>query len=132
MPGPFPRNFENFCKANGLPGFAGKIFEITGTKGGQEIGLPFWVFTGKLIHGRFSPWPKPNMPWAGSWPLMLKYRHLGLFAGRLPHRSGIWCCPKRSISVLCGNPAHEHYSRDFRQVHKAGSPAKRIVLTPDF
>jgi 6-hydroxycyclohex-1-ene-1-carbonyl-CoA dehydrogenase len=41
--------FKGICKENGLPGFGWKIFEVTGVKGGQEIGLTLLSFIGKLI-----------------------------------------------------------------------------------
>ena len=42
--------FREICKKNGLEaGFGWKIFEITGTKAGQEIALELLSFTGKLV-----------------------------------------------------------------------------------
>ncbi|MBW2471495.1 MAG: 6-hydroxycyclohex-1-ene-1-carbonyl-CoA dehydrogenase, partial [Deltaproteobacteria bacterium] len=41
--------FKSICKENGLPGYGWKIFEVTGSGGGQEIGLSLLSFIGKLI-----------------------------------------------------------------------------------
>jgi len=42
--------FRELCKKNGLEStFGWKIFEVSGTKGGQEIALEMLSFTGKLI-----------------------------------------------------------------------------------
>jgi 6-hydroxycyclohex-1-ene-1-carbonyl-CoA dehydrogenase len=39
------KEFRGLCKEKGLPGFGWKIFEVTGAKAGQEIGLPSWVLS---------------------------------------------------------------------------------------
>ena len=41
--------FKGICKENGLPSYGWKIFEVTGVKPGQEIGLSLLSFIGKLI-----------------------------------------------------------------------------------
>jgi enoyl-CoA hydratase/carnithine racemase len=42
--------FKGFCKEKGIPSNYGwKIFEVTGTKPGQELALSLLSFTGKLI-----------------------------------------------------------------------------------
>ena len=41
--GAISKEFRELCKANGLPGFGWKIFEISGTKGGRRSGWPFWA-----------------------------------------------------------------------------------------
>ena len=42
--------FKGFCKEKGLPANTGwKIFEVTGSKPGQELALALLSFTGKLI-----------------------------------------------------------------------------------
>jgi len=43
------KEFRGLCKENGLPTFGWKIFEVTGAKAGQEIGLNLLGFVGKLI-----------------------------------------------------------------------------------
>jgi len=41
--------FREICKKNGLEaGFGWKIFEVSGTKAGQDIALEMLSFTGKL------------------------------------------------------------------------------------
>jgi 6-hydroxycyclohex-1-ene-1-carbonyl-CoA dehydrogenase len=42
-------DWRNYCKANGLANTGWKIFEVTGTKGGQELALDLLSFVGKLI-----------------------------------------------------------------------------------
>ena len=42
--------FREICKKNGLEaGFGWKIFEVSGTKAGQDLALELLSFTGKLI-----------------------------------------------------------------------------------
>jgi len=53
--------FRTSARKNGLEaGFGWKIFEITGTKAGQEIALELLSFTGKLIVVGFG-WPRTNI-----------------------------------------------------------------------
>ena len=69
--GAVSKEFREICKAKGLPAFGWKIFEISGTKGGQEIGLALLGFIGKLIMVGFTM-AKTEYALVGSWPLTPK------------------------------------------------------------
>ena len=47
--------FKAFKKENGLPSAGWKIFEVSGTKPGQELGLALLSFTGKMIVVGYGP-----------------------------------------------------------------------------
>jgi 6-hydroxycyclohex-1-ene-1-carbonyl-CoA dehydrogenase len=126
------KEFRGLCKAHGLPNFGWKIFEVTGAKAGQEIGLSLVGFVGKLIVVGFS--------------LAKTEYALGRLMAFDAEVLGTWGClpeyyPAVLDMVLTGKiqiaPFVETRPMStivetFEEVHKAGSPAKRIVLTPDF
>jgi len=47
--GAISKEFRGICKERGLPGTGWKIFEVSGSKAGQEIALGLLSFTGKLV-----------------------------------------------------------------------------------
>lgn len=124
--------FKTLCKQNGWPSNYGwKIFEVTGTKPGQEIGLELLSFIGKLIVIGFG---------------MAKHEYmisrLMAFDAEI---IGTWAClpqhyPKILDMVLTKRIDIEPFvetrpmnsiNEVFEEVHKT-APARRIVLTPDF
>ncbi len=126
------KEFRNICKANGLPNFGWKIFEVTGVKAGQEIALGLLGFTGKLIivgfgmskaefmFGRLMAFDAEII---GTWGCLPEYYPIVL---DMILNKKIYIMPfveSRPMSTI---------RETFEEVHKAGSPAKRIVLTPDF
>jgi 6-hydroxycyclohex-1-ene-1-carbonyl-CoA dehydrogenase len=130
--GAVSKEFRGICKANGLPTFGWKIFEISGTKGGQEIGLALLGFIGKLIIVGFT---------------MAKTEYaLGRLMAFDAEIIGTWGClpeyypivldmvlsKKVDIGPFVETRPMSTIAETFAEVHKAGSPAKRIVLTPDF
>jgi 6-hydroxycyclohex-1-ene-1-carbonyl-CoA dehydrogenase len=130
--GAVSKEFREICKANGLPAFGWKIFEISGTKGGQEIGLALLGFIGKLIIVGFT---------------MAKTEYaLGRLMAFDAEIIGTWGClpeyypivldmvlsKKVDIGPFVETRPMSTIAETFAEVHKAGSPAKRIVLTPDF
>ena len=130
--GAVSKEFRELCKGNGLPAFGWKIFEISGTKGGQEIGLALLGFTGKLIIVGFT---------------MAKTEYaLGRLMAFDAEIIGTWGClpeyypivldmvlsKKIDIGPFVETRPMSTIAETFAEVHKAGSPAKRIVLTPDF
>src|SRR3989304_10391413 len=126
------KEFRELCKSKNLPNFGWKIFEVTGVKGGQEIALSLLGFTGKLIVvgfglakteyaiGRLMAFDAEVI---GSWGCLPEYYPVVMdmiLSGKVQIRPFV---ETRSMSTI---------AQTFTEVHKAGSPAKRIVLTPDF
>lgn len=126
------QEFRGLCKQNGLPNFGWKIFEVTGVKAGQEIGLALLGFTGKLIVVGFS--------------LVKTEYALGRLMAFDADILGTWGClpeyypavldmvlnKKIEIEPFVETRPMSTIMETFEEVHKAGSPAKRIILTPDF
>jgi len=125
--------FRNICKENGLEaGYGWKIFEVTGTKAGQEIALELLSFIGKLIVVGFglakneysiSRLMAFDAEIIGTWGCLPEYYPIVLdmvLKGKIQIEPFVETRPMSKINEV------------FEEVHKAGSPAKRIVLTPDF
>ena len=133
--GKSPRDISQEVKAirkqKGLPGFGWKIFEITGTKPGQETALSLLSFTGKLIIVGF-----------GMQKVEYSISRLMAFDAEI---IGTWGClpeyyPQVLNMVLTGKIDLEPFVQTrpmstiadaFEEAHKT-SPDRRIVLTPDF
>ncbi len=126
------KEFKGMCKGNGLPNFGWKIFEITGVKPGQEIALSLLSFTGKLVVvgfglakteyaiGRLMAF---NADILGTWGCLPEY---------YPIVMDMVLSNKIDIGPFVETRPMSSIVETFEEVHKAGSPAKRIVLTPDF
>ncbi len=125
--------FRDICKKNGLEaGFGWKIFEVTGTKGGQEIALELLSFTGKLImigfgmakvEYMFSKIMAFEAEIIGTWGCLPEYYPVVMdmvLANKIDIRPFVEVRPLSQIQAV------------FDEVHKAGSPEKRVVLKPDF
>ena len=123
--------FKGICKANGLPSFGWKIFEVTGAKGGQEIALNLLSFIGKLIVvgfgiqkieymlGRLMAFDAEII---GTWGCLPEYYPIVLdmvTKGKIRIDAFVQTRPMSTIAET------------FDEAHKV-SPDKRIVLTPDF
>ena len=122
---------KNFRKEKSLPGFGWKIFEVSGTKPGQELGLALLSFTGKMMVVGFGPHK-----------VEYSISRLMAFDAEL---IGTWgCLPEYYPSVLgmitSGKINFEEFVQtrpmstiveSFDEAHKK-SPDQRIVLVPDF
>src|SRR3989339_2150579 len=130
--GAVTKEFRSICKENGLPNYGWKIFEVTGTKPGQEIALSLLGFTGKLLVvgfglqkveysiGRLMAFDADIM---GTWGCLPEYYPIVLdmaLSKRIDIEPFVETRPLSSIVET------------FDEVHKTGSPMQRIVLTPDF
>jgi 6-hydroxycyclohex-1-ene-1-carbonyl-CoA dehydrogenase len=118
-------------KENSLPSTGWKIFEVSGTKPGQELGLALLSFTGKMMVVGFGPQK-----------VEYSISRLMAFDAEL---MGTWgCLPEYYPSVLSmitsGRINFEEFVQtrpmstiveSFDEAHKQ-SPDKRIVLIPDF
>jgi len=125
--------FRDICKKSGVEsGFGWKIFEVTGTKGGQEIALGLLSFTGKLLVIGFgmarneysmSRLMAFDAEIIGTWGCLPEYYPVVLdmvLSKRIDIDPFVEVRPMSQIESV------------FDEVHKAGSPAKRIVLKADF
>ena len=127
------KEFRGLCKENGLEaGYGWKIFEVSGTKPGQEIALTLLSFTGKLIVVGFGMTKNEysiarlmafDAEIIGTWGCLPEYYPIVLdmvLTGKIQLEPFVEARPMSTINKV------------YEEVHKAGSPAKRIVLTPDF
>jgi 6-hydroxycyclohex-1-ene-1-carbonyl-CoA dehydrogenase len=125
--------FREICKKNGLEaGFGWKIFEVSGTKAGQDIALEMLSFTGKLIVIGFGMAKNEysisrlmafDAEIIGTWGCLPEYYPIVLdmvLSKKIDIDPFVEVRPMSQIAAV------------FEEVHKAGSPEKRIVLTPDF
>ena len=125
------KEFRGYCKENGFPNTGWKIFEVTGVKAGQEIGLTLLGFTGKLIVVGFG---------------LAKVEYaIGRLMAFDAEIIGTWGClpeyyPIVLNMVLSGKINMENFvetrvmstiQETFAEAHKT-PPMRRIVLTPDF
>ncbi|MFH0811324.1 MAG: 6-hydroxycyclohex-1-ene-1-carbonyl-CoA dehydrogenase, partial [Pseudomonadota bacterium] len=125
--------FRNICKENGLEaGYGWKIFEVTGTKSGQDIALELLSFIGKLIVVGFG---LAKNEYSISRLMAFDAEILGSW-GNLPEHYPVVLdmVLKKKIKVepFVETRPMSKINEVFEEVHKAGSPARRIVLTPDF
>ena len=120
-----------YRKANGLDSFGWKIFEVSGTKPGQELALSLLSFTGKLMVVGFGPQK-----------VEYSISRLMAFDAEL---IGTWgCLPEYYPSVLSLVTSGKINFTDFVQTRPMStineafeeahsqSPDRRIVLVPDF
>jgi 6-hydroxycyclohex-1-ene-1-carbonyl-CoA dehydrogenase len=125
--------FKTICKSNQLPSNYGwKIFEVTGTKPGQEIGLGLLSFLGKLIVIGYGMAKTEYMlsrlmafdaEIIGTWACLPKYysKVLELVLSK-----------KIEIEPFVETKQMSSINEVFEEIHNAGSPEKRVILTPDF
>ncbi len=123
---------KDIRKKAGLPAYGWKIFEVTGTKPGQEIALSLVGFISKLILVGF-----------GMHKVEYSMSRLMAFDAEV---IGTWGClpeyyPQVLGMVLSGKVALEPYvqtrpmstiAETFDEIHSKGSPERRMVLVPDF
>ena len=125
------KEFRGYCKENGLPNTGWKIFEVTGSKPGQEIGLTLLSFTGKLIVvgfgmakveyaiGRLMAFDAEII---GTWGCLPEYYPIVL---------GMVLGGKINMEEFVETRAMSTIAETFAEAHKT-PPMKRIVLIPDF
>jgi 6-hydroxycyclohex-1-ene-1-carbonyl-CoA dehydrogenase len=125
--------FREICKKNALEaGFGWKIFEVSGTKAGQDLALELLSFTGKLILIGFGMAKNEysisrlmafDAEMIGTWGCLPEYYPIVL---------DMVLTKKIDIAPFVETRPMSQIASVYDEVHKAGSPAKRIVLTPDF
>ena len=118
-------------KQNGLPGYGWKIFEVTGTKPGQETALSLLSFTGKLLIVGFgmhkveysiSRLMAFDAEIIGTWGCLPEY---------YPQVLGMVLSGKVDIEPFVQTRPMSTIADAFEEAHQK-SPDKRIVLIPDF
>ena len=129
--GAVSKEFRGLCKENGLPGTGWKIFEVSGSKPGQEIGLGLLSFTGKMMIVGYTLAKTEYMisrlmafdaEIIGTWGCLPEYYPIVLdmvLSGKINIEKFVETRPMSTIAET------------FAEAHKT-PPMKRIVLTPDF
>lgn len=124
--------FRAISKENDLPNYSWKIFEVTGVKDGQEIALSLLSFTGKLVVIGFG---LQKVEYALGRLMAFDAEIIGTW-GCLPEYYPIvldMVSDKRIvIEPFVETRTMSSIVETFEEVHRVGSPARRIVLTPDF
>lgn len=119
-------------KSAGLPNYGWKIFEASGSKPGQETALALLGFTGTLVVVGFN---LAKVEFGLSRLMAFDAQIIGTW-GCLPERY-----PAALGLVLKGAVQVEPFvelrpmssiAATFEECRKAGSPKRRVVLTPDF
>jgi 6-hydroxycyclohex-1-ene-1-carbonyl-CoA dehydrogenase len=129
--GAVSKEFRGLCKENGLPGTGWKIFEVSGSKPGQEIGLGLLSFTGKMIIVGYT---LAKMEYMISRLMAFDAEIIGTW-GCLPEYYPIVLdmvlSKKINIEEFVEVRPMSTIAETFAAAHKS-PPMKRIVLTPDF
>jgi len=124
--------FRAYCKTKGVPSNAGwKIFEWTGTAGGQNIALELLSFIGVLVICGFGMQKNEfslsrlmafDADIVGSWGCLPKY---------YPAVLDMVLSGKINIAPFVETRPMSTIQKAFEEAHST-SLMKRIVLTPDF
>ncbi len=126
------KEFRSICKEQGLPNFGWKIFEVSGAKPGQEIGLALLGFTGKLIVVGFT---LAKVEYSISRLMAFDAEMIGTW-GCLPEHYPVVLDMalkgKIKIEPFVETRPMSTIAETFEEVHRVGSPDRRIVLVPDF
>ena len=125
------KEFKGICKENNLDGFGWKIFEVTGSAGGQETALALLGFVGTLIlvgfgmgkiNYMFSRLMAFDAEIAGTWGCLPEHYPVVLdmvVSGKINMKEFVQTRPMSAILEA------------FEEAH-ASPPSKRMVLVPDF
>jgi 6-hydroxycyclohex-1-ene-1-carbonyl-CoA dehydrogenase len=123
--------FRSYCKEKGLPGYGWKIFEWTGTGGGQAIALELLSFVFTLVIAGYGMQKNEyqlsrlmafDADILGSWGCLPKY---------YPEVLKLVLAGKVQIEPFVETRPMSTIQKAFEEAHKGGL-MKRIVLTPDF
>jgi 6-hydroxycyclohex-1-ene-1-carbonyl-CoA dehydrogenase len=124
--------WRNYCKAKGLVNTGWKIFEVTGTKAGQDLALDLVTFVSRLIlvgfgtgksEYSFSRLMAFDAEVVGTWGCLPEYYPIVLdmvLSKKIVIDPFVEVRPMSTIAAT------------FDEIHKAGSPAKRVSLKSDF
>lgn len=124
--------WRNLCKTKGIENIGWKIFEVTGTKAGQDLALDLLSYVGKLIFVGFGMTRSEYMfsklmafdaELIGTWGCLPEYYPIVLdmvVNSKIEVEPFVEVRPMSTIASV------------FEEIHKVGSPVRRIVLKPDF
>lgn len=124
--------WRNLCKTNGLNSTSWKIFEVTGTKAGQDLALDLLSYVGTLVivgfgmarsEFMFSKLMAFDAQVIGTWGCMPEYYPIVLdmvLNGQIAIDPFVEVRPMSTIAST------------FDEIHKEGSPVRRVVLKTDF
>jgi 6-hydroxycyclohex-1-ene-1-carbonyl-CoA dehydrogenase len=124
--------FKEIRKKRGLPAFGWKIFEVTGSKPGQETALALLGFTGKLIVVGFglakveysiSRLMAFDAEIIGTWACLPEY---------YPAVMDMVLSKKVDIEPFVQTRPMSTIRETFDEIHHGGAPDRRVVLVPDF
>lgn len=125
------KEFRALCKERSLPSTGWKVFEVSGSKAGQEIALNLVSFTWKLIVvgftlakteyaiGRLMAFDAEII---GTWGCLPEYYPIVL---------GMVLGGKINVESFVETRPMSRIVETFAEAHKT-PPMKRIILTPDF
>lgn len=123
--------FRTYCKDNKLPSFGWKIFECSGSRAGQEIGLELLGFVGKMtvlgygthkVEYMLSRLMAFDAEIAGTWGCLPKY---------YPEVLKLVLDGKIKVQPFVEVRPMSRIEESFKESH-SGKLFKRLVLTPDF
>jgi len=123
--------FRNYCKQKGLPGYGWKIFEWTGTGGGQAIALELLSFIFTLVIAGYGMQKNEyqlsrlmafDADILGSWGCLPKY---------YPEVLNLVLTGKVQIEPFVETRPMSTIQKAFEEAHST-SLMRRIVLMPDF
>lgn len=123
--------FRAYCKENKLPSFGWKIFECTGSKAGQEIGLDLLGFVGKMIVVGYGT---PKVEYMLSRLMAFDAEIIGTWGclpGYYPEVLKLVLDGKIKVEPFVDVRPMSVIEDVFRESH-GGRLMKRVVLTPDF
>ncbi|BBO77824.1 alcohol dehydrogenase [Desulfosarcina widdelii] len=124
--------FKDICRSTGLVSYGWKIFEVSGSKPGQEIGLSLLGFTGKLIIVGFNT---AKVEYSISRLMAFDAEIIGTwgsFPGYYPIVMDMALSGRINIDNFVETRPMSSIVETFDEIHHTGSPEKRIVLIPDF
>lgn len=119
-------------KSRGLPNYGWKIFEVSGSKAGQETALALLGFVGTLVIVGFN---LAKVEYGISRLMAFDAQIIGTW-GCLPERYpavlGLVLGGAIQVDPFVELRPMSSIGATFEEAHKAGSLNKRVVLTPDF
>lgn len=124
--------FKAIRKERQLPAYGWKIFEVTGSKPGQEIALSLLSFTGKLIVVGFG---LQKVDYSISRLMAFDAEILGTWAclpEYYPAVMDLVLSKKVAVEPFVQTRPMSSIAEVFEEIHTKGSPERRVVLTPDF
>jgi len=124
--------FKSIRNEQGLPNYGWKIFEVSGSKPGQELALNLLGFVGKVILIGFGMAKVEYMvsklmafdaEVIGTWACLPEY---------YPQVLNMVLTKKIQVEPFVQTRPMSSIAETFEEIHHKGSPDRRVVLIPDF